>query len=56
MQKRKAVIYESRRAVDLITEARKVFILEFEHGEFISEKRAEEEYEMAKMYQSELKI
>lgn len=52
MQTKKIVIYESRKAVELITEARKVFILEFKNGEFISEKRAREEYEMAQMYQS----
>lgn len=51
MRKTKVVWYESVRAMELITEARKVFILEFKDGEFISEKRAEEEYEMAKMYQ-----
>ena len=51
MRMTKAVWYESVRAMELIKEARKVFILEFEDGEFISEKRAEEEYEMAKMYQ-----
>lgn len=51
MKNKKVVYCENARTMELIKEARKVFILEFEDGEFISEKWAEEEYEMAKMYQ-----